>query len=286
MFGGPNHSRIELIKWLSAHVVETYHLQWIATLMTYIICTTILLLCVALTVRVLCYLKREWLYPISIISILGIGSASGVLLGFCTMRVFDAASDIEQALDMKTGYFLWYTHAAAINLGIFFTSFNVAHWIFAMKYWVLSHKIAYILNEPIMKHLNTIIKVVWLIGFLLNFASGSLIVICAYITPSEAFQAFAKSMNIIPGVISCGIIIDALHRLRRLSKGVLQLETWQMVWHAWSFIFVLIAGVLLLLCSRKPWEHIERFYSSYYLLLILLFMCEIPFIWILNRIVT
>jgi len=66
------------------------------------------------------------------------------------MRVFDAASDIDEALHRESGYFIWFTHAAAINLGIFFTSFNVAHWILAMKYWVLSHKIAYILGQPIM----------------------------------------------------------------------------------------------------------------------------------------
>jgi len=95
--------------------------------------------------------------------------------------------------------------------------------------------------------------VIWIVGFLLNFSSGSLIIACAYNDPTNAFQTFSKSMNIIPGVISIIILFDALHRLRRLSKGVFSLETWQMIWHAWSFVFVLLGGILLLVGSRDPW---------------------------------
>lgn len=38
-------------------------------------------------------------------------------------------------------------YAIEYGVGIFFTSFNVAHWIFAMKYWSLSLRLQHIVNK-------------------------------------------------------------------------------------------------------------------------------------------
>lgn len=55
-----------------------------------------------------------------------------------------------------------------------------------------------------------------------------------------------------------------------------------MVWHIWSFFCVTVDGVLLSVLAN---QHSKWVYVTYYLILILLAACELPFIFILNRIV-
>lgn len=55
-----------------------------------------------------------------------------------------------------------------------------------------------------------------------------------------------------------------------------------MVWHIWSFFAVTVDGVLLSIAAN---QHTKWVYIVYYLILILLAACELPFVFILNRIV-
>ena len=58
-----------------------------------------------------------------------------------------------------------------------------------------------------------------------------------------------------------------------------------MIWHIWSFASVAIAGTLLSVATRHAWRHAKWFYFTYELILVLVFFCELPFIYIINRVV-
>ncbi len=55
-----------------------------------------------------------------------------------------------------------------------------------------------------------------------------------------------------------------------------------MVWHIWSFFAVTVDGILLSIAAN---QHTKWVYVVYYLILVLLAACELPFVFILNRIV-
>lgn len=58
-----------------------------------------------------------------------------------------------------------------------------------------------------------------------------------------------------------------------------------MIWHIWSFASLTIDGILLSVTTRNAWENPKWFYSAYTLIVLLVFFCELPFIYIVNRIV-
>jgi len=58
-----------------------------------------------------------------------------------------------------------------------------------------------------------------------------------------------------------------------------------MVWHIWSFAFVVITGVLVCIVTHATFHHPGWFYFCYYLLLVCIFFTELPFIYILNNVI-
>jgi hypothetical protein len=59
-----------------------------------------------------------------------------------------------------------------------------------------------------------------------------------------------------------------------------------MVWHIWSFVSVAISGVLLSVSTIKTWDNPKFFYATYIAIVLLVFLCELPFIYIINKIVS
>lgn len=59
-----------------------------------------------------------------------------------------------------------------------------------------------------------------------------------------------------------------------------------MVWHIWSFAAVTIAGILLSIMTYHAWQTPKMFYFTYELIILMIFMCELPFIYIINKIVS
>jgi hypothetical protein len=47
-----------------------------------------------------------------------------------------------------------------------------------------------------------------------------------------------------------------------------------------------VSGVLLSISVRKAWTETRFFYVTYVLLLVFIFLCEVPFIFILNKIMS
>ncbi len=92
-------------------------------------------------------------------------------------------------------------------------------------------------------------------------------------------------VTVLPDVISVVFLIDALRRLKIVTKGVMIIQTWQMIWHIWSFALVAIAGILLCVATRHTWRHADWFYVTYELIVVLVFLCELPFIYIISKVV-
>ena len=58
-----------------------------------------------------------------------------------------------------------------------------------------------------------------------------------------------------------------------------------MIIHIWSYFSVLVAGVLLSVTTRHAWQHAKWLYFTYELIGVLIFLCELPFIFIINRVI-
>ena len=81
------------------------------------------------------------------------------------------------------------------------------------------------------------------------------------------------------------LLLDALRRIKEVTYGLMHIETWQMVWHIWSFAFVVISGTILCIATHATFHHAGWFYFCYYLLLVCIFLTELPFIYILNNVI-
>lgn len=90
----------------------------------------------------------------------------------------------------------------------------------------------------------------------------------------------------LPDLASVCFLIDALRRLKSLAKGTMHIETWQLAWHIWSFASVVVAGVLLSVSTINAWDNPTWFYITYEGIVVVMFMCELPFIYIINKIVS
>ena len=176
-------------------------------------------------------------------------------------------------------------NGASYCLAIFFTCFNVGHWIFAMQYWVLSFRLKWFVEgTPNQTPERWVIYTVGVLGLLANLTSGVLIVLAFHHQGSLAYENITEVFNIAPNFVALIILCDALRRLRNIAKGVLSMETWQMIWHFWSFFLVMSAGVILSVMTHHAWQHSKEFYVSYGLIVVMIFACELPFIYILNKI--
>lgn len=118
------------------------------------------------------------------------------------------------------------------------------------------------------------------------FASGGLIIGAFYRPLSDMIQYSTEILNVLPDLISAAFLIDALRRLKNLAKETMHLETWQLTLHVWSFASVILAGVLLSVSTLHSWEHPSWFYATYEGIILTVFICELPFIYIINKIVS
>lgn len=124
------------------------------------------------------------------------------------------------------------------------------------------------------------------LGMLINFASGVFIVFAFSHFDDYSWSLLTKFFNVFPSIISFCFIVDALRRLKQVAKGCLCIETWQMAWHIWSYGFIIVAAIFLSVTTVHAFEHTFWFYLTYGIVVILLFFCELPFLFILNRLAT
>jgi hypothetical protein len=92
-------------------------------------------------------------------------------------------------------------------------------------------------------------------------------------------------LNVVPNFISLCFLVDALYRLRNIARGAMHIETWQLVWHIWSFVLTTIAGIFLSIATHHAWRHAKFFYLTYDMIIVMIFLCELPFLYIIHKVV-
>ena len=112
------------------------------------------------------------------------------------------------------------------SFGFFSITINVAHWIFAMQYWSLTVRL-----ESAMKQLDSArtevkIKVISIIGLLVNLSTGCLLITAYYELTSRKFENWVEAINVAPSFISVFFLVDAMRRLRSIVKSKFLIDTW------------------------------------------------------------
>jgi hypothetical protein len=127
--------------------------------------------------------------------------------------------------------------------------------------------------------------VVWVLGTLVNVASGVMIVLAFHDNNDKTMNNATRAMTVTPNIVSLGFLIDALYRLYRVSKGALTMHLWQLVWHVFTFLAVSLAGILLCVATkRNSYFDAVTFYVEYEAVLALIFVSELSFVFILYKI--
>jgi hypothetical protein len=87
------------------------------------------------------------------------------------------------------------------------------------------------------------------------------------------------------------MLIDALRRLRRIVKGDFAVDIWQMVLHVSAYLLVFISGVILVVIQITVAKENEisygsaSFYMLYFLFIICVFISQLPFSYIIYRLI-
>jgi len=207
-------------------------------------------------------------------------------VAFCIARLFAIASDLKQLLRTPPDELNRLIHSAAWCVAIFFTTFSLSHWLFAMQYWSLSLKLRNLVFKKSQDNLRTKVLIVNIVGIIAFLISGALVVSAIYNYRNNAIQYSSEFANVLPAFVAIGFLIDALYRLKTLAHGSMHIETWQIIWHVWSFVLVCICGILLSVATIHTWKNPGWFYATYLSIICLIFMCEVPFLYIINKIVT
>lgn len=100
------------------------------------------LLCIP-SIILLCrtYFVKERFFLVTIACLVVIGEVAGILVAYYAYNTMSIAADWKLLLETaKTNSDLLILQQRLVeySTGVFFTSFNVAHWMFAMRYWGLS----------------------------------------------------------------------------------------------------------------------------------------------------
>lgn len=84
------------------------------------------------------------------------------------------------------------------------------------------------------------------------------------------------------------LLIDALYKLRKVVKGVFAVDTWQMILHVSAYTLVFINGIIMLglAYNVKGLSYAStNFYKGYNAFIILIFISQLPFSYIIYRLI-
>lgn len=143
-----------------------------------------------------------------------------------------------------------------------------------------------------MKTFTTRLRWYFLAGLLLNISTGVIIILTAYCKNKYPNLKYWRDwLNLAAAAVSNIMLIDALRRLRKIVKGVFSVDTWQMILHVSAYLLVLVSGVILLstdygLLGSSPISYAnKRFYSLYMIFIICVFLSQLPFSYIIYRLI-
>jgi hypothetical protein len=78
------------------------------------------------------------------IGLLTVGAASAIVVANLVMQLFDIAivfKTLEETAKNDPDKIIHLYHGMSWSICVFLSSFNAAHWIFAMQYWTLAIKL-------------------------------------------------------------------------------------------------------------------------------------------------
>ena len=158
-----------------------------------------------------------------------LGCLAGIQAAYCVQSIFSIGADLHLLLwtaknSPQTLQNLKY--GAECGVAFFFTSFNVAHWAFAMRYWGLALRLLTLVDRLNIKTVTQVIKIVTWSGYCINTLSGVLIILAIQFYGNRVFTIGTEVFNIMPAIISACFLLDSLRRLKQVAKGVLQIEVW------------------------------------------------------------
>lgn len=103
------------------------------------VCAVILL--AAVYMLILTFYLKERRFFAGLMSLVIVGSISGMTAALLMEQFFDVAKDWEKLLSTcknNPDYLLRLTRSIFWTVGIFFSCFNIAHWVLAIRYWTLA----------------------------------------------------------------------------------------------------------------------------------------------------
>ena len=271
------------------NVTSTYrHIQKVVDYTQLSVCAIIFML--ASYVLVQTFFLKERRFFAGLISLVIVGSVSGIAVALLMEQFFDVAMDWKTLLSTSKNnpdYLVRLTRSIYWTVGIFFSCFNIAHWVLAIRYWTLALQLqACVMGlRPVNKK---ILLAVSLTGYAINIVSGLSFTYSFYNFGTHKFRNIAEGLNLIPEFLSMIFLCDALRRFRAIAKGVLKIETTQIFWHVVTFILFVIGSIFLVICvDSGAWDSPQAsrtFYALYENIMVVVFISEIPFIWIVFRI--
>ena len=87
------------------------------------------------------YFVKERFFLVTIACLLVLGEVAGILVAYFAYDTMSIAANLKLLLETaknNSDSLVLKQRLVEYSTGVFFTSFNVAHWMFAMRYWGLS----------------------------------------------------------------------------------------------------------------------------------------------------
>ena len=139
-------------------------------------------------------------------------------------------------------------------------TFLVIHWIFAMKYWVLAYRLELIQKGKTKESDKIFSSAIYFIGLLINLACG-----LVYGIPIlDGWEYFVIQLLQLIILVSCGFLIDAFRRLKRVKTTDQVISTKPVVLLIISFGSYGLAQVLLLAQIFKDETNNPKLTKTYY----------------------
>ena len=161
-----------------------------------------------------------------------------------------------------------------------------------MQYWSLAIKLESLVAQKEVNRLGLKLKIVFYAGLILQCSTGYMEILAFNSETSPHKKLIENStdfMNIFPQFVSLMFLLDALRRLRKVTAGNFVIDTFQMILHISGFAGVVGTGTWLTITTHgvnTRENGIKRFYINLDCVVAMIFLAELPFLYIINRLVS
>ena len=158
--------------------LDYYHPQKIADIMTAVVCVVLFFPSIFVFIRI--FWIKEKAYLMLLISLFIIGELAGVALSYCINVTMNIGYTWSVLIHTDPLELQRLTSGIVYCVAVFFTSFNVAHWLFSMQYWSLSLRLHCLVERKEVQSVQLTINIVLVVGILVNITGGVCIYFASY----------------------------------------------------------------------------------------------------------